>query len=144
LAYVIRSLLIFAVAAAPLTAQTNGSTERSAAQGTYSAEQAERGDTVFKASCASCHEPTFHNDAQFRMNWFGRTVFDLFKTLKTTMPEDNIGGLSDDEYTRVIAYILKLNGFPAGADSLRADTLEMRRIRIGTAVGVDSLRRRRR
>ena len=54
-------------------------------------------------------------------------------TLKTTMPEDNIGGLSDDEYTRVISYILKLNGFPAGKDSLAADTTAMRKLRIGPA-----------
>ncbi len=137
-----RYLVFGALLAAPLPAQTNGA-ERSAAIGVYSVEQAARGDTVFKATCASCHEPTFHSDAQFRMNWFGRSVYDLFKILKTTMPEDNIGGLSDDEYTRVIAYILKLNGFPASMDSLRADTLEMQRIRIGQAVGTDTIRRRR-
>jgi hypothetical protein len=76
------------------------------------------------------------------MNWFGRTVFDLFKILKTTMPEDNIGGLSDEEYVRVIAYIFKLNGFPSGTDSLRADTLEMKRIRISAALP-DSVKPRR-
>jgi len=88
---------------------------------------------VFKKFCASCHELSFHTGEQFRMNWFGRNVWDLFKILKTTMPEDNIGGLSNDEYARVMAYIFKLNGFPAGADSLRADSLDMQRIRIGTA-----------
>lgn len=139
-----RSFLFLAFVAAPLAAQSNGPTRDAATQGAYSPDQAARGDTVFKASCASCHEPTFHSDAQFRMNWFGRSVYDLFKILKTTMPEDNIGGLSDDEYTRVIAYILKLNGFPAGADSLRADSLEMQRIRIGTAVGTDTARKQRR
>jgi hypothetical protein len=66
------------------------------------------------------------------MNWIGRTVFDLFKLLKTTMPEDNIGGLTDEDYTRVIAYILKLNGFPAGTDSLSADSVAMKGIRIGS------------
>lgn len=105
---------------------------RSAA-GTYTEDQAARGEAVYKATCASCHETSFHTDEQFRFNWFGRTVFDLFKILKTTMPEDNIGGLTDDEYTRVIAYILKLNGFAAGADSLKADTLELKRIRIAPA-----------
>ena len=67
------------------------------------------------------------------MGWFGRSVYDLFKVLKTTMPEDNIGGLSDEEYTRVIAYILKLNGFPAGKDSLSSDSTVTRGIRIGPA-----------
>lgn len=103
-----------------------------ASAGVYREDQAIRGDSVFQRTCLSCHTPSFHSDEQFRMNWIGRTVFDLFKLLKTTMPEDNIGGLSDDDYTRVIAYILKLNGFPAGADSLSADSLAQRRIRIGS------------
>ena len=40
------------------------------------------------------------------------------------------GSLSDDEYKRVTAYILKLNGFPAGADPLPADTSALKLIRI--------------
>jgi hypothetical protein len=56
------------------------------------------------------------------------------------MPEDNVGGLTDDEYTRVIAYILKLNGFAAGSDSLKADTLEMKRIRIAATTSADTVK----
>ena len=111
-----------------------GSTDtRSVTLGVYSEGQATRGKAAFEMHCASCHEKSFHTGEQFRMGWFGRSVADLFRTLRTTMPEDNIGGLSDDEYTRVIAYILKLNGFPAGPDSLVADTTAMRKIRIGPA-----------
>ena len=113
------------------SAQTNGDLKPATA-GVYKEEQAVLGDSLFQRNCLSCHTPTFHSDDQFKMNWIGRTVFDLFKLLKTTMPEDNIGGLSDDDYTRVIAYILKLNGFPAGADSLSADTLAQKRIKIGS------------
>jgi len=131
---IIRLSLLFAIAAAPLAAQSSGPTERSAAtHGAYTETQAAQGDTVFRKYCASCHELSFHTGEQFRMSWFSRTVYDLFKVLKTTMPEDNIGGLTDDEYARVMAYIFKLNGFPASADSLRADSLEMQRIRIGPA-----------
>lgn len=126
--------LLLLLVAAPLAAQSNGSdSARSVALGVYTEDQAERGKTAFATHCASCHETSFHTGEQFRMGWFGRTVADLFRTLKTTMPEDNIGGLSDDEYTRVITYILKLNGFPAGKDSLAADTTAMRKLRIGPA-----------
>jgi mono/diheme cytochrome c family protein len=128
-------LLLFGL---PLAAQSNGDSTRLAA-GVYTEAQAARGDTVYKSYCSSCHETSFHTDAQFRFNWFGRTVYDLFKILKTTMPEDNVGGLSDDQYTNVIAYILKLNGFAAGTDSLRADSLEMKRIRI-TPAATDSVK----
>jgi len=129
-----RLSFLLLVCAAPLAAQQNGAdSARSVAHGVYAEDQAVRGKTAFEMHCASCHAPSFHTGEQFRMGWFGRSVADLFKTLKKTMPEDNIGGLSDDEYTRVIAYILKLNGFPAGRDSLPSDTAAMRRLRIGPA-----------
>ena len=131
---IMRILVIAAAAivASASAAQAQGSDIKPASAGVYKEEQAIRGDTVFQRTCLSCHTPTFHADEQFRMNWIGRTVYDLFKLLKTTMPEDNIGGLTDDDYTRVIAYILKLNGYPAGADSLSADSLAQKRIRIGS------------
>jgi len=128
-------LLSLVMAASSLRAQSadqNGVPERSAA-GTYTEDQASRGKIVYDSYCAACHTTAFHTDEQFRFNWFGRTVADLFKTLRTTMPEDNPGGLGDDDYARVIAYILKLNGFAAGADSLPADTLVMKTIRIRAA-----------
>lgn len=127
-------LVISAVAllTAASVCRAQGSDIKPASAGVYREDQAVRGDTVFQRTCLSCHTPSFHADEQFRMNWIGRTVFDLFKLLKTTMPEDNIGGLSDDDYTRVIAYILKLNGFPAGADSLSTDSLAQKRIKIGS------------
>jgi hypothetical protein len=134
----LRISLALVIVAAPCPAQTNGArapsdtTERSAT-GSYTEDQAAKGKVAYETFCASCHETSFHTDDQFRFNWFGRTVFDLFKTLKTTMPEDNPGGLSDDDYTRVITYILKLNGFAAGTDSLPSDSLVQRRIRIRAA-----------
>ena len=130
---ILTALVVLAAApVTPVMAQTPADTAtRPASKGVYTEEQATRGDTVFQKFCLSCHTPLSYSDSTFRANWFGRSVFDLFKTLKTTMPEDNIGGLTDDEYTRVIAYILKLNAFPAGADALPSDSLAMRRIRIG-------------
>jgi S-disulfanyl-L-cysteine oxidoreductase SoxD len=126
-------ILVIATVALCATARLSAAQGlRPASAGVYKEEQAVLGDTVFQKNCLSCHSPSFHSDDQFRMNWIGRTVFDLFKLLKTTMPEDNIGGLTDEDYTRVIAYILKLNGFPAGTDSLSADSVAMKGIRIGS------------
>jgi mono/diheme cytochrome c family protein len=142
-----RITLLLAVAVAPVAAQTANSPappKPSAppadtsltrdANGQYTESQAALGLKVYEGNCASCHETTYHTGEPFRFSWFGRTVYDLFKVLKTTMPDDNVGGLSDGDYTRVIAYILKLNGFAAGSDSLQADSTYMRKIRIGNAV----------
>ena len=129
----IRAAFLLVVLAGPVAAQANGTppTRSAAANGAYTESQAAEGEIVYKKVCASCHELSFHTGEDFRMNWFSRNVWDLFKILKTTMPEDNIGGLSDDEYTRVIAYVFKLNGFPTSTDSLKADSTEMRKIQIG-------------
>ena len=124
-----RLVLAFIVLTPPVDAQSNGQTERPVA-GSFTEDQVKRGAMTFESYCLSCHTPTFHTGEQFRMSWVGRTVYDYFKVVKTTMPEDNPGGLTDEEYARVIVYIFKMNGFPAGTDSLPADTLVMKSIRI--------------
>ncbi|HJQ18856.1 MAG TPA: cytochrome c [Gemmatimonadaceae bacterium] len=127
-------LLLVALFARAASAQSADSAHADvSAAGTYTEDQAARGKSVYESYCSACHTTSFHTDEQFRFNWFGRTVYDLFKTVKTTMPEDNPGGLSDDDYTRVVTYILKLNGFASGPDSLPADSLRMKSIRIRAA-----------
>lgn len=128
----IRCLAVLLLAAHPAAAQSNGSAPAAERQvsGAFTEDQVRRGEQTFQSYCLSCHTPTFHTGEQFRMSWLGRTVYDYFKVVKTTMPEDNPGGLSDEEYTRVITYIFRMNGFAAGADSLPADTLVMKSIRI--------------
>jgi cytochrome c5 len=126
-----RSAALLLVLALPLSAQSAPPEKSAATHGAYTEAQATDGEAVYKKTCASCHELSFHTGNEFKANWFTRTVWDLFKLIKTTMPEDNIGGLSDDDYARVTAYIFKLNGFPTSADSLKSDSLEMKKIRIG-------------
>jgi mono/diheme cytochrome c family protein len=124
------ALLVAALTLPSAIHAQNGSAERPVS-GSFSADQAARGEQVFRASCAACHEPTFHTGEQFMFSWKGRTLADYFKTVKTTMPEDNPAGLPNDDYVRVIAYIMKLNGYAPGSDSLSSDTLHLKRIRIG-------------
>ena len=130
---VIRTAIVALLAALALPGALpaqNGSAERPVS-GSFSADQATRGETVFRDFCLACHEPTFHTGEQFTFSWKGRTLLDYFRLVKSTMPEDNPAGLPDDDYLRVIAYILKLNGYAPGADSLKADSLFLKRIRIG-------------
>ena len=105
--------------------------EKSVNDGVYTDVQAGRGAKTFESRCTTCHDTGRFTGADFLKQWSGQPVHALYDVMKTTMPEDNIGGLSDDDYTRVITYILKLNGFPAGKDPLPSDSTFMRGIRIG-------------
>lgn len=124
-------LLLPFACALPVVAQTPPDSAERPVAGSFSADQVVRGETVFRSFCASCHEPTFHTGEQFKVSWYRRTLLDYFRIVKTTMPEDNPGGLADDDYVRVVAYIMTLNGFAPGTDSLKSDTLELKRTRIG-------------
>lgn len=125
-----RPIVLLALVALPAFAQSATAASERTASGSFTEDQAVKGETAFRSFCASCHTVEDHTNDKFRHDWFGRTVYDLYKMLRTTMPDDNPGGLSDDEYTRVIAYILKLNGFKPGTDSLLSDTTLLKRVRI--------------
>jgi mono/diheme cytochrome c family protein len=82
--------------------------------GFYTAAQATRGEKVFAAQCVTCHARKDLSSPDFHLKWNGRTVFDLFERLQSTMPESDPGSLSAEEYADVVAYLMKLNGMPAG------------------------------
>lgn len=110
------------------TDSTSG--EKSVLAGVFTEEQATKGDSEHQANCSACHGTENYVGEAFTKNWVGRTAFDLFDQLKTTMPEDNPGGLSAQQYTDIIAYIFKINGLPAGTAALPADPEALRLIKI--------------
>jgi hypothetical protein len=126
--------LLSAVAITSARAQTPDSTPhppgKSALQGVYTDGQATRGDNEHAANCTSCHSTTNYAGAAFVKTWVGRTAFDLFDQLRTTMPDDSPGSLSQQQYVDIVAYILKINGYPSGADSLSTDPEALRLIRL--------------
>ena len=87
-------------------------------QGVYTVEQADRGAATFKASCTACHETSKFTGPDFLAGWTGKPLHDLFDHVHTTMPEDNPGSLKPQQYADVLAYFLKLNGYPAGKAEL--------------------------
>lgn len=104
--------------------------QRSVWDTTYTAAQAARGQTVFRTVCSSCHTPAQFAGASFLAAWDGGTAYELFRTLRSEMPQDNPGGLPPEQYLEVIAYLFQLNGFPSGPRELPADSAELRHIRI--------------
>jgi S-disulfanyl-L-cysteine oxidoreductase SoxD len=105
--------------------------------GVYNAAQVKRGEALSITHCVICHgEQLLGNEApglvgpDFLASWTTQTVGDLFDRVKKTMPEDHPGRLSDQEDADVVAYILSLNGFPAGEKELPTDISVLNRIRI--------------
>jgi mono/diheme cytochrome c family protein len=90
---------------------------RSVNDGVYSAAQARSGEDLFVRHCGSCHEPDRFTGPTFLENWEGPLDV-VFKSVRTSMPEDNPGGLAPQVYADIIAYWLNLNGYPAGAERL--------------------------
>lgn len=114
-----------AFVAPSLAAQDASATVRATADSSFTDAQAERGASVFTRVCLECHAREDMSNPDFKGKWSGQTTFDLFKNISTTMPDNNPGMLARTEYTDVVAYILKLNGVPAGSAELAPDSAVM-------------------
>ncbi len=96
----------------------------------YTAEQATAGAETYGKVCAECHEKTDVTSADFKANWSGRSLYEMYEEIRTTMPEDNPGALSREEYAGSVAYILQLNGLPAGPTAVMPDSAAMSAVKI--------------
>jgi mono/diheme cytochrome c family protein len=96
----------------------------------YTAVQAERGGETYRAVCAACHAKSQHTGPAFAAAWNGRKVFDLYDILYNTMPQNEPGSLTAREYLDVVAYMLSMNGMPAGASPLPSDPAALKQVHI--------------
>jgi hypothetical protein len=64
----------------------------------------------------------------FEQRWDGATVAGMFLTVSRAMPWDAPGTVSPQQNIDVVSYLLKMNGIPAGAAELPADTERLDRI----------------
>jgi mono/diheme cytochrome c family protein len=89
--------------------------------GAFTVEQAERGRLVYEESCVNCHELEFY-ETKLAV-WENAVVADLFDALSATMPSENPGGLLDEQYLDVLAYIFSITGSPPGDVELGLDNM---------------------
>jgi mono/diheme cytochrome c family protein len=95
---------------------------RSTWEGVYTDVQAKRGEAIYAERCASCHAPDLSGmdqapalaGADFRTEWDGLSMNDLFERTRISMPADKPGSMDGAQVADVIAFILEKNGFPAG------------------------------
>jgi cytochrome c len=105
----------------------------------YSEEQALKGHDLYNEHCASCHGVALEGQgslplsgATFRARWADdhHSVDDLFYIIRTLMPYGQPATLSKQEYIDIIAYILMVNGYPAGVQPLPSDPRILKQITI--------------
>ena len=127
------ALLFFARALALHSEESNTAAIR------YSEEQALEGRDLYNEHCASCHGAALEGQgslplsgATFRARWADdrHSVDDLFYIIRTLMPYGQPATLSKQEYLDIIAYILMVNGYPAGAQPLPLDPPILKRMTI--------------
>ena len=97
--------------------------------GIFTDDQAGRGRTTFDEVCSECHTTSEFRGRTFQSNWGRRTVYSFYRTIRSTMPDDDPGGLEEQTYLDVVSYILSINGHAAGASELAADS-PMREVRM--------------
>lgn len=92
----------------------------------YSDSQATRGQLWYESACAACHPSRDMSSPDFQVKWKGLTALDLFTRISNTMPLTDPGSLSRRSYVDIVAYLLKINGLPAGSTALAADSVALR------------------
>jgi mono/diheme cytochrome c family protein len=98
--------------------------------GVFTEDQAKRGEDFYSRACAACHGQDLMGgemapglaDPQFRSNWDGVPVGELFERIRVSMPADNPGGLTRQQYADVLAFVFSRSGFPKGTTELSTRT----------------------
>jgi mono/diheme cytochrome c family protein len=100
----------------------------------YTGGQADAGQQVFATICAACHGATLQGGmgpalvgSAFRANW--QSAAGLLSFVARQMPLSAPGSLSPEQYTNVVAFLLRKNDIPADEKPLDAETAKETRLR---------------
>jgi alcohol dehydrogenase (cytochrome c) len=126
----VRSFLFLASAAvvAMTIGSAGGQDAQPSAAGVFTAAQAQAGQAAYRQSCAGCHGADFRGSGDapavvgpdFAAKWGPQAVNDLFTFLVQSMPPASPGSLGEAGTLNVTAYLLQINGAPAGQQPLTA------------------------
>lgn len=91
---------------------------------TAQSQQWSRGEDIYFASCAECHNADLSGGAshsapaltgnEFRARWAAHTAYDLLDRTRSTMPQEQPKSLTDQAYLDVVAFLLKRNDIALG------------------------------
>src|SRR5688572_24360558 len=81
-----------------------------------------RGAAVFQTYCTRCHIPV-EIEARLRNDWYGHSGAELLQRISATMPAENAGTLTPQQYLDVTAFVLNIGAVAVPAGPLNANTL---------------------
>ena len=96
----------------------------------FTAPQAERGEAAYMHSCRMCHGDNLDDGdfggaplkgSWFRDHWGQGDVAALSNFTRSQMPPDRPGGLNEETYTDIVAFLLSRNGYRPGDKELPID-----------------------
>ena len=110
---------------------------KSVQHGVYTADQAKRGQPLYDDNCSPCHTSMLVGGemappltgGQFYSNWTDLTVGDIFERMRTSMPANAPGSLKGQQYADILAYVLSVAKFPAGAAEIAPDMEALKQIK---------------
>lgn len=102
---------------------------RSTTAGVFTPAQATQGEDAYGTMCMGCHTAATHMGDVFISNWVGRPLSEFYGFISQAMPKNDPGSLTPQEYSSIVAYILKINGMPAGKETLPSETAALAKIR---------------
>jgi len=139
------AVLVTMLAAGPALIRANAADATpagaSAGDGVFTADQSKRGEAIYDANCAMCHQPDLGGKEpvpelagdKFLAHWLNHKVSELFTRVSTTMPQGKPGSLTHAQYIDVISFLLDANGFKSGNTELVADSDALKTIMISGA-----------
>jgi cytochrome c len=112
---------------------------KSVLDGVYTEEQAKRGEKVYADSCATCHGPMLEGTPvagptlagpDFTNDWKNMNLGALQDKVNNDMPFNAPGSLTPEQYSDVLAYLLRFNKYPDGKTELPIDPAAIKLIRM--------------
>jgi mono/diheme cytochrome c family protein len=130
------SVLTCGAVAVAFAATTIAQAPKSVSEGVYTADQAKRGEAVYKEQCAACHGDNLEGSgpmpalagADFIKSWKGKTAADLFDKIHSSMPATSPGSLTEKQTADVLAYMLMVAKYPAGSTELASSIDPLKQI----------------
>ncbi len=117
-----KNFLRFSLAATLAYASLSTAAAQTFRDGTFTAEQATRGEQVYFDKCALCHGDNLSGiemapplaGPNFKEVWESQPLLSLANRIKITMPPYAPNSLSSGEIVDILSYMLKVNELPVG------------------------------